>query len=110
MLPSSDSKKKSVINNPPVSQHLQFGELQREVSQLAAQNRRKYQQIMEVKPSFAYELIKVGEGRSVGLSFGRELFMKQMDRLMEEESYLNRELTMIRIEAEESQNARQQLE
>ena len=35
--------------------------------------------------------------------------MKQMDRLMEEESYLNKEITLIGIEQEESQNVREDL-
>lgn len=54
-----ENRKKSVIHHQPLSQHLQFGELQREVSQLSAQNKKKYFQIIENRPHFNYQLIKV---------------------------------------------------
>ena len=82
-------------------QHLQFGELQKEVAQLTAQNRKKFETILQAKPHFSYQLVKVNENRSVSLNFGKELLMKQIDKLMEEENYLNRELSMINFEDEE---------
>ena len=54
MLPLTQPRNKSIIHNAPLSQHLQFGELQREVSQLSAQNKKKYLQIIENKPRFTY--------------------------------------------------------
>jgi hypothetical protein len=68
------------INN---SQHTQFAEIQRSINQLLHQNRKKHLQIAEVRPNFEYQLYKVAQNKSQSLNFGRELLMRQLDRLME---------------------------
>jgi hypothetical protein len=45
---------------------------------------------MEVRPNFNYELLKVNDNKAVSLNFGRELLLKQIDKLMEEQSRLDR--------------------
>ena len=70
--------------------YMQFGALQKELSQLRNNNKKLYQQIIEYRPDFGYKPINIAENKSVSLNFGRELIMKQIDKLMEEESYLNK--------------------
>jgi len=93
-----ETRKSHGFGQESQTKHLQFGELQKEVTQLAQQNRKKYMEVIEYRPRFDYQLIKVSENRSISLNFGKELLMKQMDRLMEEESFLNKELTLIGME------------
>ena len=100
-LNSSDVKRQKLLQSSVSSQYMQFGQLQKEVSQVAVQNRHKYHQILASKPDFVYEPYTVTEHKSLNVNFGRELLMKQMDRLLEEEHHLNRELTLIAMREEE---------
>jgi len=59
------------------------------------QNRKKYERIVEARPNFEYQLYKIPQNKGQSLNFGRELILRQLDRLMEEENYLDRELSLI---------------
>jgi hypothetical protein len=46
-------------------------------------------------------LYKIGEFQAHSKAFGKELLLRQMDRLLEEKNYLDRELSLIRFHDEE---------
>lgn len=81
--------------------HKQMGELYRNVSRLALQNHKKYQQIILSKPFYEYQLYKVPEIQQWQKTFARELLMKQLDKLIDEERLLDRELSKIQLQDEE---------
>ena len=79
----SDIRRKLLLQTNQQSQHTQFGELQRSLNQLLLQNRKKYERIIEAKPNFQYQLYRIPQNKGQSLNFGRELIMRQLDRLME---------------------------
>ena len=88
---------------------LQLAELQRSVQHLTAQNRAKYQQILRHRPAFECRLYKAGENQAVSKGAARELLLRQLDRLMEEENVLERELSLIKIHCEDAQSQRESM-
>jgi len=82
-LTDSEIRRKSLLQTNNLSQHAQFGEMQRSLNQLLQQNFKKHQQILEFRPNFEYQLYRVPQNKSQSLNFGRELLMRQLDKLME---------------------------
>ena len=68
---------------------------------MALQNHKKYQKIILAKPFFEYQLHKVPDIQAWQKPFLRELLMRQLDQLIEEEGMLERELTRIQLQEEE---------
>lgn len=99
-----ETQRKSVLDNNSKLVCLQLAELQRSVQQLTAQNRAKYQQILTHKPAFECRLYKVSENQALSKGAARELLLRQLDRLMEEENVLERELSLIKIHCEDAQS------
>ena len=62
-----------------------------------------------MRPGYSHQLIKIHENKSVSLNFGRELLMKQLDKLMEEEIFLNKELSMIRFQDEQKEKDKEDM-
>jgi hypothetical protein len=79
---------------------LQLAELQKTVHHLSIQNKKKYQQILRYKPAFECRLYKANENHCLSKGAARELLLRQLDRLMEEENLLERELSLIKIHSE----------
>ena len=52
--------KKSILFANSTLTYLQLGELQKTISELALQNKSKYQKIGESKADFRYQLYKIG--------------------------------------------------
>ena len=86
-----------------------MGELQKNISELAVQNKRKHTTIITHKPSFPYVLYKISDKQAISKAFGKELLLKQMDRLLEEKNFLDRELSKIHIEEEEKEQEKQSM-
>ncbi len=78
-----------------------MGELQKTIADLVQQNRKKYSTILAEKSEFSYQLYKISEFQAISKAFGKELLLRQLDRLLEEKNYLDRELSLIRFEDEE---------
>ena len=69
---------------------MQLGELQSSAHQLVLRNKNKYEQIVKHKPGFEYRLYKVKENQILSKGVGKELLLRQMDKLLEERNLLNR--------------------
>lgn len=54
-----ENKKKLLLNNSLSSPYIQFAELQKAVTQLGTQNKKKLEEIVQVKPNFNYQLCKI---------------------------------------------------
>jgi hypothetical protein len=74
--------RKGNLNGNPAFMNSQMNELQRTVYQLTAQNKKKCNQILASKPCFSHTLYKVNEPQSMHRAFGKELLLKQLDRLL----------------------------
>jgi hypothetical protein len=96
----SEIQRKPVLEKNSKNICMQLGELQKSANQLILRNKKKYEQILRFKPVFEYRLYKVHENQTLSKGVGRELLLRQMDRLLEEQSYLDRELSLIRIQNE----------
>lgn len=77
-----DNARKGNLSGNPAFMSSQMNELQRTVNQLTAQNRKKYNQILGSKPCFSHTLYRVSEPQSMHRAFGKELLLKQLDRLL----------------------------
>lgn len=80
---------------------MQLAELQKAVSELLLSNKVKHEQISKHKPSFNYRLHKPKETMNTSKGVGRELLLRQLDKLLEEQAFLDREISLIRIRSEE---------
>ena len=78
--------------------YIQMGELQKNINELVYQNKSKFNRICESKMNFGYQLYKISEFQANSKAFGKELLLRQMDRLLEEKTYLDRELSLIRFQ------------
>jgi hypothetical protein len=101
--------KKSILYANNSLTYIQMGELQKSIQELVQQNRNKHQKILESKPHFPYALYKIGEFQANSKAFGKELLLRQMDRLLEEKNYLDRELSLIRFRDEEQTLEKEQM-
>ncbi len=70
--------------------YIQMGELQKNIAELVHQNKIKYAKITDSKADFSYQLYKIGEFQANSRAFGKELLLRQLDRLLEEKNYLDR--------------------
>jgi hypothetical protein len=61
----------------------QLAGLNQNVNELIIANRAKFNQIVAVNPHYAYKLYKTVENQSLNRAFGKELLLRQMDRLLE---------------------------
>ncbi len=80
---------------------MQLAELHKEVSDLLLTNKAKYEEIEKHKPSFNYRLHKPKGTLNASKGVGRELLLRQLDKLLEEQAFLDREISLIRIRNEE---------
>lgn len=97
----SQAVKKSILFNSSNLVYIQLGELQKSIKELVTQNKYKYGSIVESKADFKYQLYRIGEFQSNSKAYGKELLLRQMDRLLEEKNYLDRELSLISFHDEE---------
>lgn len=82
--------KKSILFANNSLTYIQLGELQRNINELVHQNKIKYAKISEAKVDFKYQLYRIGEFQANSKAFGKELLLRQLDRLLEEKNYLDR--------------------
>jgi hypothetical protein len=75
--------KKSILFSNSSLTSIQLSELQKAIQDLVYQNRKKHAMIVESKPEFAYQLYKISEFQAISKAFGKELLLRQMDRLLE---------------------------
>jgi hypothetical protein len=47
------------------------------------QNKSKFAKILTAKPEFSHQLYKIGEFQAFSKAYGKELLLRQMDRLLE---------------------------
>jgi hypothetical protein len=83
--------------------------MQKTITDIVQQNRKKFATILAEKPEFAYQLYKTGELQAISKAFGKELLLRQLDRLLEERNYLDRELSLIRFEDEEKSKEKEMM-
>jgi hypothetical protein len=104
-----EQQRQSVLemNSSHICIHL--GEMRRSIVQLQGRNRKKWDQILRNRPDFEYRLIKVNENQTLSKAFSRELLLRQMDRLLEEQNFLDRELSLIRFRDEEKEMHKEEL-
>lgn len=88
---------------------MQIGHFQRDIAELTRSNKDKYQAVLKNNPAFAHQLYKIGEFQALGKSFGKELLMRQLDRLLDEKSLLDRELHLIKFKDEEKSQERAEM-
>lgn len=91
MLNDSESKresqwatsKRSILFANSSLTYIQLGELQKNIKEMVGQNREKYLKICQHKADFNYQLYKTGEFQANSKAFGKELLLRQLDRLLE---------------------------
>jgi hypothetical protein len=105
----SEIQRKPVLEKNSKNICMQLGELQKSAYQLVLRNKKKYEQILKYKPAFEYRLYKVHENQALAKGVGRELLLRQMDKLLEEQNLLDRELSLIRIQNEELHSLKEEL-
>jgi len=86
-----------------------LGELQKTISDIVQQNRKKHATIVAEKPEFSYQLYKISEFQAISKAFGKELLLRQLDRLLEEKNYLDRELSLIKFHDEYETDEKEQM-